>query len=503
MDEYIKKWLDEGTISKKQAEKMLADVRAKPQKTVEKREDRSEEEPKSRLVAIIAIIGAVLIFVGFAWLIAKNWHQIPDILKVLILVGATLGAFYSGVMFREKHAGAGRALIALGGLLYILSLFLISQVYHLSTEPQHYAWLLFLSWTVVLATAYFLDSIENLMIAMLAFFPWVVLQYMVSVDNSPIFGFVAIFFSAGALLYGMNALHFSWEHRFAVVYRYWTVFYLLLMMYVLSFKLTLPMLAEYSFVGFSFFLWLFIILCLAGFVYGAFSIMGRMPGSSRQIAGFVVILCVMFMLVLATKLGEGKLGSCYPKSCYEFSQSDCASAPSPLICTWENNRCSNLNCNTFVSPDTCASAPAELGCTWVNERCGTTSGRSSIYQVCSPYNNQKAACLENDVCQWRPSTSWIYRSGSYPTSLWLLWIVNNIAFIGFIILVIWYGQQVKSEHIINLALFAFVVDIVSRYIGFWIDLRGYFAFSVLAILGGLMLIFGSIYIPKLRRKLLP
>lgn len=32
--------------------------------------------------------------------------------------------------------------------------------------------------------------------------------------------------------------------------------------------------------------------------------------------------------------------------------------------------------------------------------------------------------------------------------------------------------------------------------------RGYFAFSMLAILGGLMLIFGAILIPKWRRKIL-
>jgi len=47
-----------------------------------------------------------------------------------------------------------------------------------------------------------------------------------------------------------------------------------------------------------------------------------------------------------------------------------------------------------------------------------------------------------------------------------------------------------------------VLEIISRYIGFWMGFRGYFAFSMLAILGGLMLIFGAILIPKWRRKIL-
>jgi len=51
-------------------------------------------------------------------------------------------------------------------------------------------------------------------------------------------------------------------------------------------------------------------------------------------------------------------------------------------------------------------------------------------------------------------------------------------------------------------LWAFSLEIISRYIGFWLDFKGYFAFSILAILGGLMLIFGARLIPKWRRKIL-
>ena len=92
--------------------------------------------------------------------------------------------------------------------------------------------------------------------------------------------------------------------------------------------------------------------------------------------------------------------------------------------------------------------------------------------------------------------------GGLPTSLWLLWILNNFVFIGFIILMIRYGQSIGVPNIVGISIQAFILEILSRYIGFWMDLRGYFAFSVLAILGGLMLIIGAWQIPKWRRRLL-
>ena len=99
---------------------------------------------------IVAIIGAVLIFVGIAWLIAINWNQIPSMIKVLILVSAVLISFMSGVVLKEHESeSAGRALITLGALLYILSVFLIAQIYNISTSIQANAWLLFLSWTII------------------------------------------------------------------------------------------------------------------------------------------------------------------------------------------------------------------------------------------------------------------------------------------------------------------------------------------------------------------
>ena len=504
----IKRWLKDGTINKSQAKKMLADS------------GKEETESKSnKFVAIVAIIGAVLIFIGFAWLIAKNWHQIPSFIKVIILVGSTLAAFVSGFRLRQKdHDGAGRALITLGAMLYVLSLFLISQIYHLATDMQHYAWLLLLAWTVILMTAYFLDSKENLVVAMLTFFPWAVLQYFSSISGTgidspggPVFAFILIFLSAGALLFGLGTLHNSLKHRFTNVYRFWTVFYFLLIFYIISFQSFLPVLSEYSFEGKAFpvFLVLFIILCFLGFITGVLFAASRKACSIKEIAGFIGILAIIFLLVLATKTGEGQIGTCYPKSCYDFeAESDCNAAPDQLICEWKTDvvprgYCDQQSCWNYLAEEECKSANPELGCNWEEERCNQKQSLAdTTYQICAEHDNQKESCTDQEICRWTTSYGFWNAPEGLPTSMWLLWLVNNVAFIGFIVLILWYGQRVGSTKIVNLALFAFIIEVVTRYIGFWFDFRGYFAFGLLAILGGLLLIFGALFIPKWRKKLI-
>ncbi|MBR9702718.1 DUF2157 domain-containing protein [Candidatus Woesearchaeota archaeon] len=519
----IDKWLAEGTITQEQANKMLTDS------SVEEGEQKS-----NKFIAIIAVIGAVLIFVGFAWIIAKNWHQIPTIIKLFILIGSTIVAFVTGVLARQRnHEGVGKSLITLGALLYILSLFLISQIYHLATSTQHYAWILFFAWTIILATAYFLDSKENLFVAMLTFFPWVLTQYFASVEGLRssegfIFSFILIFLGAGALLFGMAALHRSLKHQFTNLYRYWTVFYFLLIFYLLSFQSFLPLLSEFSFEGgaISFFLIVFVLLCFFGFLIGALFSVNRKPDSLKEIGAFIVVLAIIFLLILATKAGEGKMGRCYGISCYDLkTTAECEPGLGDLNCDWINNRCIGLSCSNYRSEEDCTASDARLTCSWANNSWGRNSclesaptlpntnndfvrpvnenglGKST-YEICRPYSNHKEECLEQELCRWNPSSGFDSFGEEYPTSLWLLWILNNILFVAFTVLILWYGQRVGSTHIVNLALFAFVLEIISRYIGFWMDLSGYVAFSMLAIVGGLLLIGLAWFLPKWRRKIL-
>ena len=67
--------------------------------------------------------------------------------------------------------------------------------------------------------------------------------------------------------------------------------------------------------------------------------------------------------------------------------------------------------------------------------------------------------MDKDLCKWQHSYGFWNTSRGLPTSLWFLWILNNIAFIGFIVLILWYGQKVGSTKIVNIAIFAFIIDI--------------------------------------------
>lgn len=478
MDEkLIQKWLDEGTISKKQADKMLSDIRSKG----------------NRFIAIISIIGAVLIFVGFAWLIARNWHQIPDVLKVLILLTATLGAFASGVISREKkHEGVGRALITLGALLYILSLFLISQIYNLATTPQHYAWLMFLAWSVIMLTAYLLDSIENVVVGMICFVIWTIVQYFAQVQREPeVFGFVLIFLGIGVIMYSVYLLHKKLSHKFMPVYRFWTVFYILALFYIMSFQVTLPYLSEYNLSMLTSFVIVLFAIAVAAFIGAAL-----FKGPSYNMAGFAGLIIILVLLVLATKVGAGLVGYCQAISCYELTRTQCDNAQPPLYCEWQDNQCMEQTCWDLKTEQACLNREQ---CIWDVDTCIQSRMAENLWDICSDNNNMKEECDANALCRWRPGGS---PEDNLPTSLWLLWILNNFIFIGVIILMIWFGQKEGSGKIVSLSLYAFILEIISRYIGFWMDFEGYLAFSILAIAGGAMLIAGAYYVPKWRKKLL-
>ena len=88
------------------------------------------------------------------------------------------------------------------------------------------------------------------------------------------------------------------------------------------------------------------------------------------------------------------------------------------------------------------------------------------------------------------------------TSLWTMWLFDNLLFILVILSVIGYGTKYKSPKIVNLAIAFFTLDIITRYIGFVLDFGGQVGFAVMSILGGIILIFGGWGIERWRRRLI-
>lgn len=363
---------------------------------------------------IIGIFGSVLIALGVAWLIAQNWHQIPAPLKILILLTATSGAYVAGTIFRTKnYAGIGQALLVLGSLLYTLSIFLIAQIFSTSTSWQGTSWLLLLAWAGVLAASYIFDSSMSLIVAMIEFNIWLVFQFIAfmeaSNDASP--GILAFYFLATAvLLYGLNLLHKSRNHKFSKVYQLWTAIYFLSFTYILSFQVLLPLMWPKETTNPSMsivFLFFLSIAALVSLITGIMKSISNRAVENREITGFIALVALLAVLIGLT---------------------------------------------SFVSD--------------------------------------------------QRSYFWFFGGGGeVSTALWLIWIFANIVFLLAILAIIGYGTWQRLPHLINVGIVFFSLDIITRYIGFVMDLWGYTSLSIIFITGGIVLFVGGWLVEKWRRKL--
>ncbi len=468
---------------------------------------------------IVATIGAVLIFVGVAWLIAINWESIPNVLKTLILVLATFLTFSIGIYMRmQDYEKIGRSLEVLGSLLYTLTIFLIAQIYNIVNSVQGYANLLLLALIGVIAVAYILKSPESLVVGLIEFLGWINLQFFalaLSAKNIMPFStsvYAFLLLSSAVFVYGLSLWHRVWDNQFTRIYEFWTVFYALCLAYVLSFQVIIPRLWEegISFNSQTIFFGVFLIISLMVFFSGAFYAINKNTIKNLELLAVLGFIIIFTILIMISGLTTGLMGICSAKSCYDLNtMNECNNAPVNLYCEWEGSRCDNIRCSDFETKEECSNAPADLNCNWVNytasERCsgeGSYELRRQNSDICSQHNNEKKACEINNLCKWRPTTSIYGRRGNAPFIIWFVWIIVNIFFILFILSVIGFGTLRGSTKIVNLGLVFFVLDIITRYIGFMIDFWGYTSMAFLSIIGGILLIVLAWGVTKWRKKLI-
>jgi uncharacterized membrane protein len=370
----------------------------------------SVEHKHLSLGPIVATIGAILIGLGVAWLIALNWSDIPSAFKILILIIATGTAYSTGIFLRIKnYHKIGGSLIFLGAILYTLSIFLIAQIFNLPETTQFNAHLLLLAWIGILVVSYIFDSTSSLILALTQFLIWISLQFFSFTENFRgdfAIGILAIIYLAvGVLLYGLTQFHKSNNHEFSGIYRYWTAFYILLITYILSFQSLLPILWPTDFQinsGMLIFLLTISFISLIVAAIGIITSLNKKKLSGKEVISFVLITVLYIILISSASLVSG----------------------------------------------------AKTG----------------------------------------------FRGGM-DTGLFLMWIFDNILFIIVILAVIGYGVRYKSSNIVNLGIIFFALDILTRYIGFWLDLGGQIGFAVMAIIGGIILLIGGWLIEKWRKDL--
>lgn len=467
----------------------------------------------------VAVLGSVLIAVGVAWLIATNWRAIPDIIKVIILLTATGAAYSAGVLFRTKgYIKIGGALLLLGALLFSLSIFLIALIYSLITSVQVLANLFLISLIGVIAAAYIFGSSLSLVLGLCEFLAWLFTQYsslsiFISgsfIMKTPDFGaFALLSIFAGVLFYGLNLIHKSKEHHFSKIYQIWAVFYVLLFSYIMGFQAIIPMLWPNGFNfsgGALIFMLIASIIMIVTFVTGAF--VGLESGKTNGKEIFLIILFgILFMGLIATSsIVSSSLGNCTGKTCFNFdSKSECASAELPwgAGCKWDDsyNRCIEAFCHEYNDASSCIN---QQFCKWEDEYCKEINSESRFpdNSKCNKYDNDRNSCQAKDYCAWYAGGDSIGRAGQVPAGVWFLWILSNIMFILVILGVIGYGTRNHSASIVNLGIGAFALGIITRYIGFVMDLWGYNVMAVLFIVGGLILLFGGWLVEKWRKKLI-
>jgi uncharacterized membrane protein len=510
---------------------------------------------------IIAVIGSILIALGIAWLIAQNWHQMPSPLKIIILLLVTASAYFSGTLLRIKnYEGIGKALLVLGALLYTLSIFLIAQIFSTNVTAQGTAWLLLLAWIGVFITAYIFQSSASLLIALIEFLIWIIIQFFAFYENtrnaiSP--GILAFYLLIiGVLWYGLSLWHKAKEHDFAKLYQWWTVFYFLAFTYILSFQMLLPILwPKQAVITSAHIIFLIVISILSVIVLssGITFVINNNSVPKKEILGMAAIVLILIVLIGLTAFTSDKIGNCNEKTCYDNkNQEECQSALKDLNCGWNNNRCSVKNCRDFKTETTCKgeesiacdwnnnvcnklrcfdykdqteceSLPENSKCMWANKGCvdencyGYTTqdkcetnnleckwerNRCEGYDSCEEYTNNYEQCSQENKCKWRATNFNYRRNKNIPLIIWAIWIIINVAFIIIILSFIAYGSWLKIPEIINLAIVFFALNIITRYIGFIMNLWGYTSLSVIFITGGLVLVIGGWLIEKWRRNLI-
>lgn len=212
--EQIDQWLRDGTITQEQANKMLADS-----------SEYRKEQSSNKLIVTISTIGSILLGIGAILFVASNWVVMPNIMKILILVGSTFGAYYAGYFFKYQKQNlpkVGASLIFLGALLFGATVFLIAQMYNINANSH----VLVLIWLIgVLPLVYAFQSSPIAGLSALLFYIWIGQFVFKGLDfyraQGDFFKLPVLYLVSGVLLFGIGQLHYLSEKLKSVarVYR--------------------------------------------------------------------------------------------------------------------------------------------------------------------------------------------------------------------------------------------------------------------------------------------
>ncbi|RYU74067.1 DUF2157 domain-containing protein [Hymenobacter persicinus] len=110
------KWVAQGIITTEQQQRLLALY-----------------PDDARVVGLLPLLGSLLVGLSALSLIAANWQDLPELVRLLLLLGSMGGAYAAGEYFlrRGGNDSLGIGLIGLGLVLFGAGIVLTSQMYQL------------------------------------------------------------------------------------------------------------------------------------------------------------------------------------------------------------------------------------------------------------------------------------------------------------------------------------------------------------------------------------
>lgn len=91
----------------------------------------SEEKRARRVVLLLSLLAGALILGGIITIIAANWQEIPDLVKMSTGVALLIGFWVGFFCTREKHPIVAELLSLLGGGMWIADVSLYGQIFQL------------------------------------------------------------------------------------------------------------------------------------------------------------------------------------------------------------------------------------------------------------------------------------------------------------------------------------------------------------------------------------
>jgi uncharacterized membrane protein len=188
-------WAEEGLVSPEQADAIAA-----------RYADTERVRRRDRFVQTLAFVGAIGVGLGVILFFAANWDAIPRFTRLAMLVIGIVALYAGGDRVSQARPRIGHALLLLGCLLFGASLFLVGQMFNVSTHEP----LAFLLWAAAAAAgAVILRSEPFAGLAAITFGGWVIFELADAdvgeaiVVALPVYG-VALY--AGGTRFGIEVL---------------------------------------------------------------------------------------------------------------------------------------------------------------------------------------------------------------------------------------------------------------------------------------------------------